>query len=792
MKRKILVLSIVLITFFGFSQEKNDVKDSYLKYFELPRESLFLHTNKTTYLVGEEIWFKVYTYDRKNSLSSKATTNIYLGVYDQTGKQVDKKIFLAKEGVAIGNIAVDSTFTSGNYYLKSSTNWMKNFREDDSYTQEIKIINPNSSETISKKITAKEYDIQFLPEGGYLLADVKNTVGIKAINDQGKGTLAVGTIFNSKGEIVSDFKTSVFGIGKFTFTPIKGEFYTAKIKLSNYKELEQKLPESEEVGMSMTINNMKTSQVVIELKLNQQSLKLFKGKEYSVFIHKDGKGKNIPFTLNNKQKRITIDKIALYKGVNTVTVFNEKNQPILERMFFNDYSLKTSSVVVSKKQINNDSITYQLASDLKLNQVIDASVSVLPKGTESYKPDHSIISSFYLRPYLKGAIENPQYYFTDFDRKKKYELDVLLLTQGWSRYSWDNIMYLPPKPNFDFENGITINGTLNTKLNKVKSLLLYPTEFNKSTFIPVDEKGKFHLKNFYPVKDEYIRFSYVDKKNKTKKPGIALSFLNYMQSDSIDVKIYENFISYYTNKNKSLKAFIDKKSEILDEIVLKASREKKIRRDYRLPFRGKLFHVDREAAERYIGLADFLNNNGFVVDNIGLNPTVLGQSAIRHNFARRGPVVVYLNNNQLADINIVINSSLDEYEDIYIDDTPNTNMASVNGGVATWVVVVKLFTRKTPLWDFEATSRVNSTKVKYGFQPKKKFYTPRYISYEMESFKKYGVIHWEPSIKIKNSEVFNLTTVNTKLDEVAFYIEGISSDGNLISQKIIVDKNDVE
>ena len=154
--------------------------------------------------------------------------------------------------------------------------------------------------------------------------------------------------------------------------------------------------------------------------------------------------------------------------------------------------------------------------------------------------------------------------------------------------------------------------------------------------------------------------------------------------------------------------------------------------------------------------------------------------------------MVYLNNNQLADINIVINSSLDEYEDIYIDDTPNTNMASVNGGVATWVVVVKLFTRKTPLWDFEATSRVNSTKVKYGFQPKKKFYTPRYISYEMESFKKYGVIHWEPSIKIKNSEVFNLTTVNTQLDEVAFYIEGISSDGNLISQKIIVDKNDVE
>ena len=149
MKRKFPIFQLILLLIiYGsptllVSQEKRAV-DAYVDYFSLPRESLYLHTNKTTYIIGEseEIWFTVYAYDRKSHLSSKVTSNIHLGLYDAMGSQLGKKLFLAKNGIASGNIALDSTFTTGDYYLKIHTQWMKNFKEDDSFIQKIRMINP--------------------------------------------------------------------------------------------------------------------------------------------------------------------------------------------------------------------------------------------------------------------------------------------------------------------------------------------------------------------------------------------------------------------------------------------------------------------------------------------------------------------------------------------------------------------------------------------------------------------------------------------------------------------------
>jgi uncharacterized protein YfaS (alpha-2-macroglobulin family) len=135
MKRKLYVLIAALLIYsLGFSQQKSTV-DYYVDYFKLPRETLFLHTNKTTYMPGEEVWFKVYAYDRKSQLTSKATTNIQLSIFDSEGKQVDQKLYYAKEGFAHGSIELDSTFVTGNYFLKAGTNWMKNFKENDAFVK---------------------------------------------------------------------------------------------------------------------------------------------------------------------------------------------------------------------------------------------------------------------------------------------------------------------------------------------------------------------------------------------------------------------------------------------------------------------------------------------------------------------------------------------------------------------------------------------------------------------------------------------------------------------------------
>ena len=784
-KGNLFLLFLIAIPLFSLAQEKK-AQDAYVEYFELPRESIFLHTNKTTYLAGEEIWFTAYAFDRKSNLTSKATTNIYVGLYDKSGKQIDKKLFLAKDGIASGNMSIDPKSASGEYFLKTSTNWMNNFKEDDSYVQKITFINPDLMTNEKQKISIKEYDVQFLPEGGHILTEVKNIIGIKAIDDQGKGTNASGVIVNSKGDEITNFKTNFLGLGKFSLTPEKGEKYTAKIILESSKEIEQSLPKAETVGFAINVNNTKIKDVVINLTTNSKSLELFKGQTFKLFIHKDGEAKIIPIVFDATLERVVIDKSGLFKGVNTVTLFNSKNKPLLERMFFNDALMSSTQLLVKNIEVVGDSINYNLASTDQ-GKLVNASISVLPNKTVSYNPKHNIVSSFYLNPYLKSTVENPQYYFKNFNQKRKYELDMLLLTQGWSRYDWDNVLNFPPDPKFDFENGITINGFLNTDLDKVRSLLMYPSELNKSTFIKFEEKGRFNLKNFYPIAGEELRFSYINKKGKTRKPGMALSFVGRMSEDFVEVPESEKLTSFYADKNSIPSGFIAPQNEVLDEIVVSAQIEKQKRRQYRLPFRGTLHKVDRTLAKTYFNLDNFLDNHGFVVGNIGLNPTRLGQVTIRHNSPRRGPVVIYLDNQQINTYNVVAGRTLDEFEDIYIDTTPNVNLVSIQGNPATFVLVVKLFSRKTSLWGLDDRAMQNITEVPHGFEGSKVFYTPKYIAYDIKPFQDYGVIHWQPRVITGGNSEFRMTTVNTGLEEVNFYIEGITSDGNVFSQVIKVD-----
>ena len=205
MKKTTLLFLFFFIFLFAVSAQQKKVQNAYVDYFELPRESLFLHTNKTLYMSGEEIWFTAYAFDRRSNLSSKATTNIYVDLYDNTGKQIDKKLFLAKDGIASGNFSIDPMLNSGDYYLKTYTNWMKNFVEDDSFIQKITVIKPGSIVDNKEEISKVEYDIQFLPEGGHLVSDVKNNIGIKALDDTGKGTKVEGVVTNSKGLEITSF-----------------------------------------------------------------------------------------------------------------------------------------------------------------------------------------------------------------------------------------------------------------------------------------------------------------------------------------------------------------------------------------------------------------------------------------------------------------------------------------------------------------------------------------------------------------------------------------------------------
>ena len=784
MRSSLILTKIILCTlacpFIGLSQTKK-TQDTYTDYFQLPRESLFIHTNKTVYITGEEAWYTVYVHDRKSHLPSAKTTNIYLGLYDQKGQHLTKNLILSKNGVATGNIMIDSTLTSGDYYLKVDTHWMKNFKESDAFIQKIEVLNPSDKEEEIPQYS-HEYDVQFLPEGGHMIYDAKNSIGFKVIDASGKEMKCSGTIVDSKGIPTISFKSNFLGIGKFTFRPISGENYTAKITLNNGMELEKNLDGIRNNGIIISVNTIDQEEILINLATNPSTFSNIKNKAFKLLVHKDGHLKSIPIVFDKQEKLISISKENLNKGINIITLFDNQERPVLERIFFNDIEMTKPTLSIRELQRNNDSITYELVTNMMLeDDMMSMSMSILPSESISYHPKHTIQSALLLKPYLKGTIERPDYYFTNSDRKKKFELDVLLITQGWSRYSWENIFHFPPVKYFNFENGIEIKGTVNQNVSDTESLLMYPSEYHESFFIDIDEKGKFELLNFYPQRGDTLSFSSYSKKGKTKKPRLALSFVKKLAEDQITVKETKKTTRSFVSNNINLKNFITKERELLDEIVIDAKLlDRKKRRKYLLPFRGRIKEITKEEVAKYNTLADFLNFNGFqVVRNFDGTYTVLSLKS------QRDPVIFFLDNSLYRDKDALLRQSIYAFEDVYIDQNSRANNFGISQEGFGFRNVIKLFSRRNSLYLTDRSEDFQQfIKVDYGFEPVKEYYAPKYVSYNIQPFKDYGVIDWKPEIIVENNKPVIFSTMNTNLEEVSFHIEGMSASGALISTTV--------
>jgi len=281
-------LALLFISLPVFAQDGDivTVEEANASYFEVPRETLYLHVNKSAYVTGEEIWFKGYAYDRQNNLPSINSTNFEVEIFDEQGKEIYDGVFMGNNGSFQGNIKVDSTWSSGTYFMRASTNWMHNFAEDETYTKKIRIIKGELPEVVTSENV--QYDFQLLPEGGHVVSNTFNTIGFKLINDQGYGVaFDRGVIQDESGNEVTTFSSNALGLGKFNITPTLGKTYRALIKLNDGREIEGKFPQIERKGISISINNLIEDELAIELNTNAYTIKELLKDDYTILIRND-------------------------------------------------------------------------------------------------------------------------------------------------------------------------------------------------------------------------------------------------------------------------------------------------------------------------------------------------------------------------------------------------------------------------------------------------------------------------------------------------------------------------
>jgi hypothetical protein len=360
------------------------------------------------------------------------------------------------------------------------------------------------------------------------------------------------------------------------------------------------------------------------------------------------------------------------------------------------------------------------------------------------------------------------------DRKKKYALDILLRTQGWSRYDWEDISGTKPNALNRFENGITISGRVNRPASGVKRIFLYTTKNHPAKFIDLDKDQKFELSGLFLEEDEEVRFSYISTKGTFERPSMYLRFLVTTKED----KISEGFLSEVENIATTTadftipKDFFYEKAEALDEVVLKGEKKKKEYKDAFL-LNPEVTEITMEEYTRYLDLVQFLNFNGF---NASEN---MGRVSISSRIARGGTPAVFFNGVRLQDFSILSALSLANIERIVTDRysvVPTTTGKSLG--------VIKIFTRTTPLFQKGGKGTVYlSTKSTEAFKAKKEYYSPNYASYLNPVFQKFGTISWIPTLELNKETPTSFKIYDTYTKNVTLFIEGISENGDLISER---------
>ena len=785
-----LLLFFLALPLFGQNLSvTGKIKPAFQEYFGNPRISIFLHMNKSTYVRGEHIWFKGYMYNRVKAEPFKEAVNVYVGIYDKDGNQKEKHLVLSKEGQLQGQIAIDSSFVDGQYYIKASTSWMKDFKEDDSFVQQFMVL--NSELVLENNNPSEDYDIQFFPESGHWVSNVQSVLGIKMLDENGNaGANMVGVIRNHIGEEIVRFRTNRLGFAKVIMTPSASERYWATVSNPNGKEWRVPLPAIDSLGLVLSNRNISEDRILVLVGTNAETKREIGSKPYSILIHRDGllKSLDVVFKENQLYASHILDKRELHPGMNILTLIDNRGVPIAERLFFNDKQIKTLSLDANVQKVDKDSMEVALTGFEKRTTSF-ASISVLPVGTKAYNFSSNILSSFLLKPYVRGYIQEADQYFTDFSKRAMEDLDMLLLTQGWSKYDWDNIFNEPPQKKIQYRAGIDVFGSINSKVPKSTDLLVYAGNQSEPTVIPLSEQSEaFSLDNYFVEQGEEMRLTLLNKRGELSMPNLFLRLDTGQSTDRIyelePFRGIENDVLVDGLGEVELQNFVlpEQNTISLEEVVVSENRA--IKR-ITTPFvsEGNLKVVTEETEGLYPRLLDIIRSSGFnvwEVPNAGYDRIrITTKRVLSFSLVQPSPIL-YIDDVRYPDFDILLDFPTTRVKSYYIDRTGAMEAGGAGG-------VIRVYTRKEGdvgaghSDKFTPDERFFTHRVSNGFMPAKQYYTPKYNNLSSESFRYFGSIGWFPNPAINKNGMCTLKIPDYGYDEIVLFVEGMDEEGRLTS-----------
>ncbi len=624
-----------------------------------------------------------------------------------------------------------------------------------------------------------DFEVSFLPEGGYNIAGTVNRIAFKALNSDGLGEDIEGILINEKGDTLNSFRSTHLGMGMLILNSQVDSILYAICR--NKKGLEKKyqIPAATDKQVALSISSL-SDRFMLSLRIpNEEPL----NNSYHVVIQCRGHVLNI-FKWNKEKAFATISKTGLPSGVIQILLVDSNMNPVSERLVFNvNKADLTDTEFITNK--SNYAGREQVKGSIKLKgfenngQIAGLSVSVTDDKDVKIDTCVNILSSLLLTSELKGYIESPAYYFSDDVKDKPVYADLLMMTQGWSRYDVGRILKGDlEKPKGYLELGQYLSGTVKGGFFMNKKSEGYPVTLislrnNIFKDTSTNKEGRFYFQGFEaPDSTTFI----VQGLTKKGKDGVDLL---------IDEEIFpENKFSlpFSSVENRSL---FEKYMKKADENFILANGMRMIYLK-EVEILGRKKADDNKERSVYssnmnprISHEEFEKSNPADIFHILRN--FAGVQVSGNNISIRGgkqPLILVddmqYETDMLSDIPI---SDIDEVEIIKDGTAAIFGMRGGNG-------VIMITTKRGEI-NFKKNDKFNIKSITpLGYQVTKEFYSPQYATKEQRAAADPDLrttVYWNPDIKTNESGKADINFYTSDASTTySVVIEGITSGGSLI------------
>lgn len=591
----------------GFAQQLDSMVNLYGEKY--PQEKIYVQFDKPAYNTGETIWFKSYVF--AGIIPSPISRNFYAELLDPSGKVIQQKLLPIYEASSAGSFDLPANLPHSTIIFRAYTTWMLNFDTTFLFSKTIRVLNKSAAGTAEATpaakgaggkpasaaavTTANTVNLRVFPEGGDLVTGLESQVAVKVTDGYGLPVSAAGTIKDAGGASVASFYTVHDGMGRFTIEPQAGKTYYAEWQDEKKQTHKTPLPAAKTNGVVLQCAPSGSRQAFIikrsiDAQDNLKTLYLL-GYFNQQVVYKA--------RLNLKETFMVSGSIPL-EGIPTgmlqMTLFDADWKPLAERITFvnkEDYFFTTRLVPAIKntERRGKNVVVIDVTDTLKSN----LSIAITDAGLSKTDPDaDNIVSHLLLSGDLRGYIHNPYYYFTGNDDTVRSHLDLVMLTNGWRRFKWEELAAGKlPQLKFPRDNYLSLTANLTGLLpsqvpkNTQMNVFLEAKDSSRQMFfLAMDSTGRFSQDGL--VFFDTVKVFYQFNNNKTLSTRAIVNFSNgtfkgsgVVKPDTawriptpLDTSLL-NRGRFFASEAERIKPELEKKVKVLETVTVKARQKSK-------------------------------------------------------------------------------------------------------------------------------------------------------------------------------------------------------------------------